>query len=588
VNQISSTIQYAKVFVQIFLSVNASPSHCIIAHDELSTKRTITMLEGGKSRLLTCQLNCSRLNDEGQPVTELMGSGTLDLAHCQICNRLQGVSKTYQIKMWDKLNQKKQRLMGEVNIEFTELDFTEGALVAESPFVLQTHPVQTIETTLGNAAEANLNFIQPFGKSGLPGIKPGLQRVHSPYYMNHLGITLPSGVFCMIPTTIETNLALRSAIRSHKERLQVTLARNLLTEEKFIHSVHEMFKSGFENKYNNLLTIVGETLTLHPRLMINYTPDVQLTKIGQKDEGEEEWSVPRWPEEHGKKLSFKGDCEDYAREVLQQVKEIMEWVSPKTGGNIMEALSALLHLYVPTVEQGAVDSSAHSIYQNKPAAFRNHIYAGLHPRNHFTTKIKGKLSLQHLYSRWPQQKWENKLPLLHLEGTAAVVFDIESEQLTLLKNDQNYQIQMRYPELLGSNYPSNELNLNHKSSFYKYPIAFMTHVFAEQGILDFTYTDGQTYGVSIWDYFRSNYTFIPSTQHSPEVMTSIKSMLKMERPIPPITYRSEIIKAPTKTNQPFISFNKTGTFSSNLLRKCNHGQYQIRDKKIEEVYFQIG
>ena len=307
-NQISSTIQYAKVFVQIFLSVNASPSHCIIAHDELSTKRTITMLEGGKSRLLTCQLNCSRLNDEGQPVTELMGSGTLDLAHCQICNRLQGVSKTYQIKMWDKLNQKKQRLMGEVNIEFTELDFTEGALVAESPFVLQTHPVQTIETTLGNAAEANLNFIQPFGKSGLPGIKPGLQRVHSPYYMNHLGITLPSGVFCMIPTTIETNLALRSAIRSHKERLQVTLARNLLTEEKFIHSVHEMFKSGFENKYNNLLTIVGETLTLHPRLMINYTPDVQLTKIGQKDEGEEEWSVPRWPEEHGKKLSFKGDC----------------------------------------------------------------------------------------------------------------------------------------------------------------------------------------------------------------------------------------------------------------------------------------
>lgn len=51
-----------------------------------------------------------------------------------------------------------------------------------------------------NAAEANLKWIAPFHSKGCPPIKDGLKMVHSPYYVNHMGITLPSGAFCMIPT----------------------------------------------------------------------------------------------------------------------------------------------------------------------------------------------------------------------------------------------------------------------------------------------------------------------------------------------------------------------------------------------------
>ena len=412
VTNLLSNLKHTKLFAQLFMSVNTEPNYIQISHDDdKSILNTMVMLESDSERVIVCQLYCERQNDEGYQVTELLGSGTLDLAHCAV--------GPYSIKMWDKCKQNRASLMGNVGFQLKDLTFS--GVNAEGDFQLKTHAAQSNERTLGDAAEANLTWISPFGSmpsgtKGLSGIKPGLQQVHSPYYKNHLGVTMPAGAFCMIPTTIDNENQRAMAILSHKERLDVTLARNLMSGEKFVVLVHEMFENGVNPRHNRLFTVLADTVTLHSRQIIHYTPDVKLTSAGKKDIGKEEWSMPRYNKEHGSKKSFKGDCEDFAREVLQQCKEIMEWVTPKVGGEPIEALSALLHLYVPTVEQGAVDSSAHSIYQDEPAPFKNHIYAGLHPRIHFKNKIVGekKISLEHLYEIWPKQNWESSLPKLHL------------------------------------------------------------------------------------------------------------------------------------------------------------------------------
>ena len=561
------------------MSVKTSPSYLQIDHDDdKDVLNTMIMLESDSETVLVCQLYCERKNDEGIQVTELLGSGTLDLAHC--------LGGNCSVKMWDKSNQNRASLMGNVNINFKEMIFYGEN--AEGEFKLQTHAAQSLDRTLGEAAESNLTWIRPFGKKGLPGIKPGLQQVHSPYYKNHLGFTMPSGAFCLIPTTIENENQRKLAILSHKDRLDVTLARNLMTAENFVGSVRNMFLNGV--LHNRLFTVLAETVTLHSRQIINYTPDVQLTKAGKKDIGEESWDIPRYSKEHGSKKSFKGDCEDFAREVQQQCKEIMEWITPKIDGSSIESLSALLHLYVPTLEQGAVDSSAHSIYQDEPAPFKNHIYAGLHPRIHFESKIVGeqKISLEHLYEKWPKQSWEYLLPKLHLESTANVVADIESKELSMKKRDRINKAQQKYPSLYSAKYADDGLNLYHESNFYKFPIAFMSHAFAEQGIIDFTYVDVdiKNYGVDIYDYFKGKYHFVPSTKHSNEVMAKIKHMLKMERKIPPILYRSEVRVPPKKIEGAFVSL-ATKQFSKKIEKRENTGQYMVNDKILDEVYFKI-
>ena len=561
------------------MSVKTSPSYIQIAHDaDKNVTNTMVMLESDLERVLVCQLYCERKNDEGIQVTELLGSGTLDLAHCS--------KGTCSVKMWDKSNQNRIAKQGNVSINFKEMTFSGEN--AEGAFVIETHAAQSLDRTLGEAAESNLTWIRPFGKNGLPGIEPGLQQVHSPYFRNHLGVTMPSGAFCLIPTTIDSHSQRKLAILSHKDRLDVTLARNLMTADIFVGSVRDMFQNGV--LHNSLFTVFADTVTLHSRQIINYTPDVQLTGAGLKDKGTESWDIPRYNKEHGSKKSFKGDCEDFAREVLQQCKEIMEWIPPKIGGSPIESLSALLHLYVPTMEQGAVDSSAHSIYQDEPAPFKNHIYAGLHPRIHFESKIVGeqKISLEHLYEKWPKQSWEYLLPKLHLESTANVVADIESKELSQKKRDRINRAQQKYPSLYSAKYADDGLNLYHESNFYKYPIAFMSHVFAEQGFIDFTYVnvDMKNYGVDIYDYFQGKYHFVPSTKHSADVMAKIKHMLKMERKIPPILYRSEVRVPPTKIEGDFVSLSTKG-FKDDIEKRENTGQYKVNDKILDEVYFKI-
>ena len=591
ITQISSKLKHTNLFAQLYMSVNTSPSHIQIAHnDEKGITHTMVMLESDSERLLVCLLYCERKNDEGIQVTELLGSGTLDLARCSL--------GTCSVQMWDKYSQNRALLVGSIGIKFNEMTFpgenTEGRIQ------LQTHAAQSLDRWFGTAAkamlttaaEANLTLIHPFGSKGLPGITPGLEQVHSPYYKNHLGVTMPSGAYCLIPTTIDNENQRTMAIRSHKERLDVCLARNLMSGENFVGSVREMFEIGVAPRHKRLFTVLTDTVTLHSRQIVNYTPDVELTRTDLKDKGKEEWSVPRYNVEHGKKLSFKGDCEDFAREVVQQCKEIMEWVPPKVDGLPIEALSALLHLYCPTLEQGAVDSSAHSIYQEDPAPFRNHIYAGLHPRIHFESKNPGelKISLEHLYNIWPKQTWESSLPKLHLESTGNVVANIESQELAQKKCDTIVNAQQKYPSLYDTEQADNGLNLYHESKFYKFPIAFMTHVFCEQGIIDFTYIDVtmKHYGVDIYDYFRGEYHFLPSTVHSNEVMSKIMPMLKIERKIPPITYRSEVRRLPDALLEgDFVRLTTTKGFTPKIKNECNTGEFKINNKMLQEIYFVI-
>jgi hypothetical protein len=117
----------------------------------------------------------------------------------------------------------------------------------------------------------------------------------------------------------------------------------------------------------------------------------------------------------------------------------------------------------------------------------------------------------------------------------------------------------------------------------------MAYSFAEQGFIDFTYVDGDTthYGVDIYDYFQGKYHFLPSTKHSAELMAKIKHMLKMERKIPPILYRSEVRVPPTKIEGDFVSLATTKRFSKKIEKKENTGQYKINNKIINEVYFKI-
>jgi hypothetical protein len=156
------------------------------------------------------------------------------------------------------------------------------------------------------------------------------------------------------------------------------------------------------------------------------------------------------------------------------------------------------------------------------------------------------------------------------------------------KRDTIAKAQQKYSSLYSAKYADDGLNLYHESNFYKFPIAFMSHAFAEQGIIDFTYVDGDMkhYGVDIYDYFKGKYHFLPSTKHSAEVMAKIKHMLKLERKIPPILYRSEVQIPPALIGGDFVSLS-TKRLGPKIKRECNNGEYKINDKIINEVYFEV-
>ena len=435
---------------------------------------TFKLSETPKELAVIGQLYFERLNDDHKRVSQYLGSIVVDL-----CTISSGDEYTFNFQDYSS----KIRQTGQVKMSFHF-----------SPLNIKHLKIQDQEVSraLYSAADANLTWIQGFSPNGLAPIVDGLKFVHAPYYVNHMGVTLPSGAFCMIPTTLRDNLT--EAIRSHEQRFKVALARNCLEEHIWKKNIIELMTGSPKSKHIRCLAVIADAVTLHARLDLNYTPDVQVMDDGSY-KGNERWSVPREPAMNGN-LSFTGDCEDFAREVYQQCKEIREWFKPGTE-SLMNLVSAVHHMYVPTIEQGAVDSEAHSKYITYDAAYRNHIWAAMHPRHAWKTKMYGTCSLQFLYDKWPLQKCEPSLPVLHLEGTGDVYPIATKKRPSFIGKmiSKTNQIETKYPSLISANSIDMSLQYKVENGFYKYPIAFMTDIFKDCGMLDYTYITGNVYGV---------------------------------------------------------------------------------------------
>jgi len=557
VTEIYSHIQ-EQIFTHVYLSSNSLPRTYTF---QKGGSHTFELLEDQDTLGLVVMLFCSRKNDDGHQVTQYLGSALMDLSQCE--------EKNYQLTIRDSSSRPPIQT-GRVSITMKQIPSISKHLKCQQNNVIPQ---------MFNAAEANLKWIAPFHSKGCPPIKDGLKMVHSPYYVNHMGITLPAGAFCMIPTD-ETDKV--KAIASHRERLKVSLRRHNMRPETFKTNIVDMLSGNIKSKHLRCLHVIADTLTLHPRTNIHYTPDVQMTPTPK---GTERWEVPREPS-LDKHMSFTGDCEDFAREVYQQAKEIREWVIPSLSGDELEAMSVVLQMYVPTIEQGAVDSSAHTKYITYWAAYRNHIWAALHPRHSFMKKCSQKMKVN--YDKWPKQSCEVKLPLLHLEGTGDV-FPIVTQRnpgyVSRLNNKQK-QVLLQYPELGMLKTQDLSLQIAHRSSFYKYAIACMTDIFSDQGVLDFTYITQGKYGVSIYDWARGSYKFRPSTKHSAESMENIRELIKLERPISAIVEKASVLKSNTEYNTDCLRFGSKSPIAQ--LPGTTQAVYKIGETKWYEIYFKVG
>lgn len=559
VTEITSHVK--SVFCHIYLTCESTPRSITTSKPSSHT----IQIEGDSEKLgLIAMLFCSRENEDGAKVTQYLGSSLLDLSAID--------KQHYRLKMMDCSSRPP------VNTGYCALQLRKVPTVPKH-LIFQTKNVPSL---MFNAAESNLQWISPFHSRGLNAVTNGLKMVHSPYYVDHMGITLPSGAFCMIDTCESQR---KAALHSHRQRLQVALKRNHIAEYDFVRITADMMANGVRSKHMRCLTAVADALTLHARIEINYTPDIIVDSTLR---GTERWEVPREPTADGG-VSFTGDCEDFAREVYQQAKEILKWVVPRTKGDILESMSAILHMYVPTIEQGAVDSEAVSSFQRKlvpNATFRNHIWAAMHPRHAFT--IKCRPAIRPDYRRWPKQACESKLPMIHLEGTGDV-FPIVTHRTPgyiARIHKKKQELLRRFPDLAGYRTPDFALQTQRRSDFYKYAIACMTDVFSELGILDFTYTTGRKYGVSIYEWARGNYRFRPSTKHTPERMEDFKELMTIERPIRPILTKSKCVKSNVPDNVDCLRFGSLSPID--VPTGAQQAVYKIGDKTLYEIYFGVG
>lgn len=558
VTNISSHID--NVFCLFYLTCNSSP-------------RTVTTSKNSEHRIdlnvdveklgLVAMLFCSRSNDDGILVSTYLGSSVLDLS--------QVTDTSYHLNLTDSSSRPPLKT-GYCTVRLKKFPRLSKHLNCQG---------SRVATQMFQEAEANLRYISPFHPKGFRPIKEGLKMVHSPYYVNHMGITLPSGAFCMMKT-MEDDKEL--ALKSHRQRLLISLKRNHVSEYDFVRIVSDMMLRGVRSRHMRCLTIVADALTLHPRCDTNYTPDVEILDSGEF-KGTERWEIPREPKLDGG-VSFSGDCEDFAREVYQQAKEIRDWVEPKILGDILESYSAVLHMYVPTIEQGAVDSSAHSKYITYWAPYRNHIWAALHPRHAFLTKCRPKMLVD--YAKWPKQKCEAKLPMIHLEGTGDVfpIVTLQTPGYIARINRKKSEILRENSNLNFLSTPDFSLLLKHQSTFYKYAIACMTDVFAQHGVLDFTYVTENKYGVNIYDWARGQYRLKPSTKHSPDTMSNIREMMTLERPVPTITTKSKIVRSNVPDSMDCLRFSSFEPID--VPQGAKQAVYKVGDKTLYEIYFEVG
>jgi len=558
VTNISSHID--NIFGVFYLTCNSTPRTITTSKE---SEHSIVLNSDVEKLGLVAMLFCSRSNDDDIPVTMYLGSSVLDLSQASL--------KSYHLNLTDSSSRPPLKT-GYCTIRLRKIPPINNHLNFQSTRVV---------TLMFQEAEANLRYISPFNTKGLKGIKDGLKMVHSPYYVNHMGVTLPSGAFCMMDTMINTK---QQALKSHRQRLLVSLKRNHVSEYDFVRIIADMMARGVRSRHMRCLNVVADMLTLHSRCDTNYTPDVQILDSGEF-KGTERWEVPREPKPDGG-VSFTGDCEDFAREVYQQAKEIRNWVEPKILGDILESLSAVLHMYVPTVEQGAVDSSAHSKYITYWAPYRNHIWAALHPRHAFLAKCRPPMNVD--YTKWPKQKCESKLPMIHLEGTGDVfpIVTLKTPGYIARINKKKSEILQAHKNLNYLSTPDFSLMLKHRSTFYKYAIACMTDIFAEHGVLDFTYVTENKYGVHIYDWARGQYRFKPSAKHTPETMDNIQEIMSIERPIPAITLKSKCVCSNVPDSMDCLRFSSFEPID--VPPGAKQAVYKVGNKTLYEIYFEVG
>ena len=510
-------------FVVAFVSVKSTPDTWTA--DTPQTGHFEFDDPGHAELLFIVQMFCTKTNDDGFSVTQYLGACVTDISQCS--------KKTYHFAMRDASSRPPLHV-GQVSVAFTQLPRLN----------MKPHRIQSpqIARQMYSAAEANLHWIQGFGPKGLPPIVHGLHWVHSPYYVNYMGISLPSGAFCMLSSRCENT---RQAIRSYKQRLMVALARNTMKATDFVSTVADMMSKNIK-------------------------------------------SVPREPSIDGN-TSFTGDCEDYAREIYQHCKEIREWVTPKLNASPLESAAVLLQLYVPTIEQGAVDSNAHSKYVTYNAPYRNHIWAALHPRDAWRSKCTADIPTESAYVKWPLQACEKTLPVIHLEGTGEVYPVVTSRKPGFIAKMQRKQQQVltQYPNIACADTPDISLQCDHKSTFYKYAIACMTDAFADAGVLDYTYVSDNKYGVSIYNWARGKYKFRPSCTHSQDTMATIRSIIAIERPIPPIVTKSKVEKMHRIIDGYSVRYGQKVPFDY-IPKEAEYAIYDIGGEKWHEVYFLVG
>jgi len=553
-------------FVVCFPSTQCQPRQANLKKSESET----FMIDEIKPTSLVCMMYCTRKNDENKTVTHPMGSALLHLHSNRIENI---VMKDYTSNPPLKTGTVVMKITPSINLQ---------------PIQLQS--IVNLRQSY-SAAEANLKWIGGFGKRGLAPVVHGLKLVHSPYYINHMGMCLPSGAFCMIPTYIDNHT--KVAIQSHNDRLQIALCRNMMSAEEFIQHWSNCENKPLNHHKRACLQVVADALTTHTRIVIRYTADTQLTPMPK---GTERWEIPREPAAD-KTQSYTGDCEDYAREIYQQVKEIQQWVTPQWNTTAIETMSAILHMYVPTIEQGAVASFAHTKYITYEAEYRNHIWGGLHPRQSWFTNVDItkeqqpilEKAMHRLYQKWPKQPCEDFLPLLHLEGTGDVL-PIVSERIpkTIAKiYSAKQQLEKQHPQLYGMETPDMSIQMHHASPFYKFAIACMSDVFSDCGWLDYTYTHENKYGTPIQLWAMGKAHMRPSTTHSKDTIQTFKNMMAIERPIQPLLTRSVCIQAPTPFKRFLRYGQKTPIPKIHTERETQIATYKIHDTTWYEIYFKI-
>lgn len=169
-----------------------------------------------------------------------------------------------------------------------------------------------------------------------------------------------------------------------------------------------------------------------------------------------------------------GDCEDCSKEVYLQYHE---WQRNASDHPLVVRMKQYLNLYDPVLVQTCVN-----VHQQ----YKNHIVAALVPKNVF----------QHALARTEHRE---TIPTLLLEGT----------------------------NLVSPFYDEND-------TFYKHAVACMSPRSQHQGILDYVYGDGNTYGVPMKRWFQGRYIVRPVCKHTNDTMNAIRQAIAYDKPVQPV------------------------------------------------------